>query len=67
MGIDEEIDLKDYHVNLKDISLDKLMTQLGPGDESSTEEGLDKATITCPNCGYIFDGTKATATTKSVN
>lgn len=67
MGVDQEIDLKDYHVSLKDISLDKLMTQLGPGDESKKEDGLDQGFISCPKCGHIFDGAKAKAVVRQTN
>lgn len=66
MGIDQEIDLQDYHVSMKDISLDELMTQLGPDNEEKKEE-LDKGFITCPKCGHVFDGTKAKAVIRNVN
>ena len=52
-----DIPLGDYKINLGSISLDKLITKFGPGDEFDVEETKpqkDKKEITCPECGTKF-------------
>lgn len=54
---DGNIPLGDYKINLGSISLDKLITRFGPGDEFEAEEAefpKDKKEITCPECGAKF-------------
>jgi len=54
---DGNIPLEDYKINLGSISLDKLITRFGPGDEFSIDETKDKKSkkeITCPECGVKF-------------
>lgn len=63
MGIDTEIDLEDYHVSMKDISLDKLLTQIGPDITEDDTSELDKGCIVCPKCGHVFDGKSSKAIT----
>ncbi len=52
-----DIPLGDYKINLGSISLDKLITKFGPGDEFEVEETKpekNKNEIVCPECGAIF-------------
>lgn len=54
---DGDFELDDYKINFGAISLDKLLTKFGMGEESSSEETKkDKPSkmITCPSCGYEF-------------
>ena len=68
MGIDEEIDLGDYHISLKDVSLDKVLSQLGPEEpKKKEEEDLEQGYISCPRCGHIFDGRTAKVVDRILN
>ena len=69
MGIDQEIELKNYHINIKDVKLNKMLAQLGPEKEEKKkeEEDLDKGYISCPSCGHIFDGRNAEAVIRTVH
>lgn len=55
---DEEIDLKEYKVNVgKDIDLEQLIKNIGPSEPKGFEdkEDLDDVQmITCPDCGHKF-------------
>jgi ParB-like chromosome segregation protein Spo0J len=51
---DEDIPIEDYKITIKDISLEKLLKQFGPGDEFSSEETKEKKKKVCPKCGYEF-------------
>lgn len=55
-NLDGDFELEDYKINLGAISLDKLLTKFGMGDENSTEEKKEKPSkmITCPQCGNEF-------------
>lgn len=57
MDEDGNIPLDDYKINLGSISLSKLITQFGPGEELDGEESKpekEKKEITCPECGAKF-------------
>lgn len=58
---DEEIELKDYKINMgKDINLEDLLNKIGPAesfdtqDNQETEEEETDKFVTCPSCGHKF-------------